>query len=118
MAEHIVRGRVVFPGAAYLEMARGASSALAGVASSAAGGISLSNPSLDSNPIPNPIPNPNPNPNSNPSQVYANMTRFEWAYPSGVELVSLMWSNLTPNPTPYPTPCRLTLPLARPLPQP
>ena len=42
MAEHIVRGRVVFPGAAYLEMARGASSAHAGVASSAAGGISLS----------------------------------------------------------------------------
>jgi acyl transferase domain-containing protein len=43
VAEHIVRGRVVFPGAAYLEMARGAaSSALAGVATSAAGGISLS----------------------------------------------------------------------------
>ena len=30
VAEHIVRGRVVFPGAAYLEMARAASAARAG----------------------------------------------------------------------------------------
>ena len=41
VAEHIVRGRVVFPGAAYLEMAR-------------------ASPNL------NPNPNPNPNPNSSP----------------------------------------------------
>ena len=38
VSEHIVRGRVVFPGAAYLEMARAASSAFA----ASAGGISLS----------------------------------------------------------------------------
>ena len=54
VAEHIVRGRVVFPGAAYLEMAR-------------------ASPNPNPNPNPNPIPNPNsnPNPNPNPNQARA-----------------------------------------------